>query len=173
MSLLIKACPEVQVHLFGPTQLSLEEMEALPHFKTVQPHLTFYGYTDQRIALAQAPRAIAGLALLKPVGDYPDSYTTKLFEYMALRIPVITSDFPLYQQVVETHRCGFCISPYDAQTLADRLLELIQNPAERHRMGERGREAVENKYNWHSEERILVDYYRFLLEKYPLFVSEN
>lgn len=173
LSRLIKSCPEVQVHLFGPTQLSLEEMEALPHFKTVQPHLIFYGYTDQRLALAQAPRAIAGLALLKPVGDYPDSYTTKLFEYMALRIPVITSDFPLYQQVVETHRCGFCISPYDAQTLADRLLELIQNPAERHRMGERGREAVENTYNWHSEERILVDYYRFLLEKYPLFVSEN
>ena len=48
-----------------------------------------------------AARATAGLALLKPVGDYPDSYTTKLFEYMALGLPVITSDFPLYRDVVE------------------------------------------------------------------------
>ncbi len=170
--LLIKNCPDVQVHLFGPTQLSLDEMEALPHFKTIQPHLIFYGYTDQRLALAQAHRAIAGLALLKPVGDYPDSYTTKLFEYMALRIPVVTSDFPLYQQVVEEHRCGFCISPYDSQALAEKLLWLVQNPAKRQLMGERGREAVTFKYNWQSEERILMDYYRSVLEKCTLTESK-
>ena len=168
MATIIKTCPDVQVHLFGPTQLSVEEMKALPHFKTVQPHLTFYGYTDQRLALAQAHRAIAGLALLKPVGDYPDSYTTKLFEYMALRIPVVTSDFPLYQQVVEAHRCGFCISPYDSETLAERLLWLVHNPDERQVMGQRGRDAVKKKYNWTSEECTLMDYYRSTLEKSSL-----
>jgi len=165
LALLIKTYPDVQVHLFGSSQLSTREMEALPHFKTVQPHLIFYGYKDQRIALAQANKAIAGLALLKPVGDYPDSYTTKLFEYLALRIPVVTSDFSLYKQVVEAHDCGFCISPYDAPALAEKLLWLIQNPDERQIMGERGREAVKNKYNWQSEERILLSYYRSILDK--------
>ncbi len=168
LALLVKTCPDIEVHLFGPTQLSTEEMEAIPHFKTIRPHLTFYGYTDQRIALAHAHKAIAGLALLKPVGDYPDSYTTKLFEYMALRIPVVTSDFPLYQQVVEAHGCGFCISPYDAPTLAERLLWLVQNPTERQFMGERGRETIKKKYNWQSEECILIEYYRSIIEKEPL-----
>ncbi|MPR33778.1 glycosyltransferase [Salmonirosea aquatica] len=168
VALLVKTCPEVQIHLFGPIRFSEGEMELLPHFKTIQPNLVFYGYTDQRVALAQAHKAIAGLALLKPVGDYPDSYTTKLFEYMALRIPVITSDFPLYQQVVEKHRCGFCVSPYDAPALAERMQELVADPAERQIMGERGREAVKNKYNWQSEERILMEYYRTILGEAPL-----
>lgn len=171
LALLITTYPAVQVHLYGSTQLSVAEMEALPHFKTVRSHLVFHGYTDQRIALAQAHQAIAGLALLKPVGDYPDSYTTKLFEYMALGLAVVTSDFPLYQQVVETHGCGFCVSPYDAQALAEKLRWLIEHPAERHRMGNQGREAVKNKYNWASEERILLGYYRAILEGYPFIES--
>jgi glycosyltransferase involved in cell wall biosynthesis len=173
LALLVKTYPDIQVHLFGPSQLSREEMEALPYFKTIQSHLTFYGYTDQRIALAQANKAIAGLALLKPVGDYPDSYTTKLFEYMALRIPVVTSDFSLYKQVVETNGCGFCISPYNAQTLAEKLLWLVENPAKRQIMGERGRAAVKNKYNWHSEERILMKYYRSIVIEHPLEELKN
>lgn len=167
LAIVVRAYPAVQVHLYGPTQLSAAEMEALPHFKSIRPHLVFYGYTDQRLALAQAHQAIAGLALLKPVGDYPDSYTTKLFEYMALGLPVVTSDFPLYQQVVETHACGFCLSPFDADALAEKLQWLIENPAQRHLMGEKGRKAVKNKYNWTSEERILLEYYRAVLHLAP------
>lgn len=165
LAILVKAYPAVQVHLYGPTQLSAAEMEALPHFKSIRPHLIFYGYTDQRLALAQAHQAIAGLALLKPVGDYPDSYTTKLFEYMALGLPVITSNFPLYQHVVDTHACGFCISPFDANALADKLQWLIQHPAERYLMGAKGREAVKNKYNWIGEQQVLLGFYRTVLQK--------
>lgn len=167
LAIVVRTYPPVQVHLYGPCRLSLAEMESLPHFKAVRSHLFFYGYTDQRIALAQAHQAIAGLALLKPVGDYPDSYTTKLFEYMALGIPVVTSNFPLYQQVVETHECGFCVSPYDADALAEKLHWLLENPAERLLMGIQGREAVKNDYNWASEERVLLAYYRALLQGYP------
>lgn len=173
LAIVVKTYPAVRVHLYGPCRLSVAELEALPHFKAIRSHLAFYGYTDQRIALAQAHQAIAGLALLKPVGDYPDSYTTKLFEYMALRIPVVTSDFPLYRQVVETHGCGFCVSPYDADALAGKLQWLLKNPGERLLMGTQGREAVKNDYNWDSEERVLLVYYRALLKAPPLFKANN
>ena len=171
LAIVIRTYPALKIHLYGPCRLTIAEMEALPHFNILRQHLVFYGYTDQRIALAQAHQAIAGLALLKPVGDYPDSYTTKLFEYMALGLPVVTSDFPLYQQVVETHRCGFCISPYDANALAEKLRWLLENPAERRLMGTRGREAVKNKYNWASEGRVLLEYYRSLSQDHPPFKS--
>ncbi len=63
--------------------------------------LIFHGYTDLKNALPYARGATAGIALLKPVADYLDSYTTKIFEYMAMQLPVITSDFPFIQG-----RCG-------------------------------------------------------------------
>ena len=115
------------------------DLEKLATFIDVRDNLHFYGYTDQRDAFPYAAQATAGLALLKPVGDYPDSYTTKLFEYMALGLPVITSNFPLYKDVVERHNCGFCVSPYDPVQVADALIYLIEHPDEAQAMGQRGR----------------------------------
>ncbi len=163
--LLREQCPDFQVHLFGSVLFSPAEAEALPHYESIRPHLKFYGYTDQRIALSYAKQATVGLALLKPVGDYPDSYTTKLFEYMALKLPVITSDFPLYREVIDTHQCGVCISPYDAQALAQALAWLIRYPERGKEMGEKGREAVEKFYTWESQESILLGYYASLHTK--------
>lgn len=153
-----------QVHLFGKVQFDWNEASQLPHFEKVRRHLTFHGYTDLREIIPYAKGATAGIALLKPVADYADSYTTKLFEYMALNLPVITSDFPLYRQVVESAGCGFCISPYDADALAKTFEWLIENPLTAEVMGKQGRIAVKNSYSWSDEEQVLLYFYKNLLK---------
>ena len=155
--------PDFQGHFFGERTLDHSDLKRLPGFTTIQNNVQFYGYTDQCDAFVHAAQSTAGIALLKAVGDYPDSYTTKLFEYMALGLPVITSNFPLYRQVVERHQCGFCIDPTDAGQLADALTYLIEHPVESQLMGERGRLAVENEYNWDSEAQKLRALYRTVL----------
>ncbi len=165
--------PTFTVHLFGPCRLTPTELERLPGYARIQSNLRFYGYTDQRQAFPYAARATAGLALLKPVGDYPESYPTKLFEYMALGLPVITADFPLYRAVVEHHTCGFCIDPTDPVRLSETLAYLIENPAEAGAMGQRGRQAVEQWYTWESEAEKLLTFYERILsnEAAPLYSS--
>ncbi|WP_128546693.1 glycosyltransferase [Larkinella soli] len=156
---------DFRVHLFGRPLFAAAELETLPAYRAVRGHLEFYGYTDQHRAMSVAARAVAGLALLKPVGDYPESYTTKMFEYMALGLPVITSDFPLYREVVETHRCGICLDPYDPVALADSLRRLIENPQEAEAMGRRGRQAAETCYNWSTEKAKLLSFYKLIEKK--------
>jgi glycosyltransferase involved in cell wall biosynthesis len=156
--------PDFQVHLFGPVRLEKNEMNSLPGFDDVRDNLIFHGYTDQKTALSYATCCIAGIALLKPVADYPDSYTTKLFEYMALKLPVITSDFLIYKEVVDKSGCGFCISPYDADVLYRKLRLLIENPALRAKMADNGRKSVEINYNWISEENTLMSFYKEILK---------
>ncbi|GAB3708026.1 glycosyltransferase family 4 protein [Spirosoma flavus] len=155
--------PNVAVDLFGQRIFASELLEVISDYATVRDSIHFYGYTDQRQAFPKSAGATAGLALLKPVGDYPESYPTKLFEYMALGLPVVTSNFPLYQDVVERHRCGFCISPYEPQQLADALTYLIEHPEEAKNMGERGRQAVEEHYNWRTEAEKLILFYKQIL----------
>jgi glycosyltransferase involved in cell wall biosynthesis len=154
--------PDFTVHLFGKVQFEMKEAEQLPRFEVIRPHLVFHGYTDLHIALPYAAGAVAGIALLKPVADYMDSYTTKLFEYMAMQLPVVTSDFPLYREVVEKAKAGFCISPYDPQQLVEKLEWLIENPEQARIMGENGRKSTENRYNWKNEEQILLSFYKKL-----------
>ena len=159
LSRLAATHPNFIVHLFGRRTFADADLAKLPHFTQVRKHLRFYGYTDQRIAFPYAAGATAGLALLKPIGDYPESYTTKLFEYMALGLPVITSDFTLYRDVVERHSCGLCVSANDPTQITDALVYLIDHPHEAEAMGQRGRKAVEQFYNWNSEADKLLRFY--------------
>ncbi|MCE6989092.1 glycosyltransferase [Dyadobacter sp. CY323] len=162
--LLNQTYPEFHVHLFGPIRVDLNKWKENPHYLSVCERITLYGYRDQKFAFSHARRCIAGIALLKPVADYQESYTTKLFDYMSLNLPVITSDFPLYRQVVEHSHCGFCISPYNAQTLCEKFVWLIENPEDRKRMGRNGRKAIIDTYNWAREELTLFSFYKNLLK---------
>jgi len=165
LALLKLTYPTFIMHLFGRRTFSDADLKKLPAFDRVTSNLRFHGYADQRDAFPHATHATVGLALLKPVGDYPDSYTTKLFEYMALGLPVITSDFPLYRDVVERHQCGFCLSPYDPAQLAATLTYLIEHPDEACLMGKRGRLAVEQSYNWTTEAVKLLNFYALIGRK--------
>jgi len=159
LALLKNTHPNCHLHLFGPVRVEKAELEAIVGYQAVRNHLTFHGYVDQKMALRYARQSVAGIALLKPVADYPESFPTKLFEYMALKLPVVTSDFPAYRQVVEPFGCGFCISPYDAQALCEALERCITNNALRLQMGENGRNAAETKYSWALEEVKLLSFY--------------
>jgi glycosyltransferase involved in cell wall biosynthesis len=155
--------PDFKMHLFGFVRITPDEIEKLPGYHSVSKNLVLYGYADQKTIFKFAQKAVAGIALLKPLADYPDSYTTKLFEYMSLRLPVITSDFPLYKDIVEQSQCGFCISPYSFDDLFEKMKWLIENPLKRVQMGENGREMVKNHFNWDQEETLLLSFYRTLL----------
>jgi glycosyltransferase involved in cell wall biosynthesis len=163
VAILKRDYPDCHLHLFGPVRVDKEELEAIAGYREAKDNITFHGYTDQKVALKYAGQAVAGIALLKPVADYPESFPTKLFEYMALKLPVITSDFPLYKQIVADSGSGFCISPYDTEALHDALQCCISDNALRLQMGNNGRKVTETCYNWASEEAKLLSFYNDLL----------
>jgi len=105
----------------------------------------------------------AGVALLRPSPNFVDSYPTKLFEYMALGLPVVVSDFPLWKSVVDDARCGLAVDPTNVTGVKDAFRWMLVHPDEAKSMGVRGREVVLNKYNWASEFKKLHDLYRELL----------
>ena len=84
--------------------------QALLEDKVVEwslPGITFYGQLPQEKGWRIMARCHSGLAILKKVPNYVGSYPTKMFEYMALGLPVIVSDFPIYREIVEKRQCVF------------------------------------------------------------------
>ncbi|MDQ7024909.1 MAG: glycosyltransferase [Anaerolineae bacterium] len=101
-----------------------------------------------------------GLAVLAPVPNHMKSYPTKLFEYMALGLPIIASGFPLYSEIVEGNSCGLVVkNPTDPEELANAIEYLITHPEEAKLMGLNGRETVIHKYRWDVEAQKLLNYY--------------
>lgn len=163
LSILKKAGHDFHVHMFGPLRISATALKSLEGYAEVCDYMTFYGYTDQQSALEKADDSLAGIALLKPVADYPESYPTKLFEYMAMGLPVITSDFLIYREVVECSDCGFCVSPHDAEAVYLKLAWCIENRSDAWEMGQRGRQIAQERYNWACEEALLLSFYQKVL----------
>ena len=106
-----------------------------------------------------------GIAVLRPSPNFIESYPTKLFEYMALGLPVVVSDFPLWRQVVSDARCGLLVDPTDVAAIAAALRWLREHPDEATAMGLRGREAVLARYSWDAEFEKLKDLYARLLPR--------
>ena len=122
-------------------------------------HIVLHGYLPHDEGWAVMNRCVVGLAVLEPRPNFVESLPTKLFEYMALELPVIASDFPLYRRIVDDAECGICVDPYDAEALADAIQSLVANPERAQQMGRRGREAVFTRYNWATELGKLIAFY--------------
>lgn len=86
----------------------------------------------------------------------------KLFEYMACGLPVVASNFPEISMVVKEADCGILVDPTDVDEIADAIVYLLEHPEEAMMMGENGRRAVEEKYNWERMEERLLEVYEGL-----------
>ena len=119
----------------------------------------FRGFMRPQDGWPLIARCRAGLALMQPSPNSVGSYPTKIFEYMALGIPVITSNFPLYQAVIVTADCGLCVDPTSIEAIAEAIRFIVDHPDEARAMGEHGRAAVIESYNWATEATKLLDLY--------------
>lgn len=100
-----------------------------------------------------------GLAMLHPVSNYLESYPTKMFEYMALGIPVLVSNFPLYDEIIQQTGAGKTADPLDPESIADTIRWFMEHPQEAREMGRKGREAAMSDYSWHHEAKKLLAFY--------------
>jgi glycosyltransferase involved in cell wall biosynthesis len=131
------------------------EVRGYPGWERILRH----GYLDRAGVSGVMRRAVAGLVTLHPVANYLDAMPVKMFEYMAAGIPVIASRFPLWRNIIERHGCGVCVDPGDPAAIAAAIDHLVLHPALAARMGENGRRAVEQQYNWLRESRKLITFY--------------
>jgi rhamnosyl/mannosyltransferase len=92
-----------------------------------------------------------------------EAFGIVLLEAMAMGRPVVVSDLPTGVQLLVNHGVnGFRFPPGNAKALAASLQLLINNPMEAKRMGEAGRQLVQEQYTaTHMVDRYL-DLYRDL-----------
>jgi glycosyltransferase involved in cell wall biosynthesis len=145
---------------FEPPELE-EELQAMRGWQRVR----FLGWLQWKLAWEHARNAFAGIVLFHPVPNHTESLPNKLFEYMSVGLPVVASNFPLWKMIIEGNRCGITVDPLDPKAIAQAIEYLLAHPEEARRMGERGRRAVEERFNWEREgERLLILYKELLSE---------
>jgi glycosyltransferase involved in cell wall biosynthesis len=137
------------------------EIRALAGFKKVE----YLGWVEPQGIPRLLEKHDAGVVFLHPIINYVTSLPLKLFEYMAAGLPVIVSNFSLWKEIVEKNGCGICVDPLKPEEIAKAIIYLMDRPWLRKEMGEKGRRAVLEMYNWENEGTKLLDLYGELLRK--------
>ncbi len=163
LSILKKHNVDVHFHCIGSLYDNMKtRIEEIENYNDVKENITFYGKMKLDEAYKISLKCHIGLSILKPIENYKNSYSTKVFEYMAIGMPVITSDFELYKNVVESNKCGYCINPENADQLTSVILEFEKKPELLKKMGKCGILASEKLFNWNTEAQKLVEFYNKL-----------
>jgi len=126
----------------------------------------YLGFIPWKSVLEMLPDCDLGLLLLQPVPGYlyHGENSIKLFEYMMASLPVLCSDFPNLKRIIGQENCGITVDPTDPVEIGKKIMYLADNPGVAGRMGENGRKAVKEKYNWETEADKLLGLYGHILE---------
>lgn len=107
-------------------------------------------------------QARIGFIPLPDLPKFQHNIPTKLFEYMALQMPIVLSDLPPSRPFVGDGQAAFMVHPSDYDAYADAIQHLLEDDTLRQRMGQVGYERVTMTYNWDAESKHLIHLYQAL-----------
>ncbi|WP_159940424.1 MULTISPECIES: glycosyltransferase [unclassified Nocardiopsis] len=121
--------------------------------------LHWYGFVPNDHALRICAGATAGLSLLHDTPNYRHSMPTKVVEYMAHGLPVVTTPNPLAQALVTGRPegpAGLVVPFGDVSAAAEAVLRLRRDEELRRNMARTGHEIARTSFHWPVQARLFV-----------------
>jgi glycosyltransferase involved in cell wall biosynthesis len=139
----------INFHIAGPI-IDTEVLQKIQKF----PSVKYQGVLQPNEALSLEVRSDALVALYDPDILWNNiTLPNKLFEAMMCGIPIITN---VAQEIVNETGCGIIVEYDKIDQIRDAIITLRDNPVLCKKLGDNGRKAFLEKYNWNiMEERLL------------------
>ena len=115
----------------------------------VKDSIVFTGYTpDQKLPkLYQAADVFA-------FSTFYEHHPFAVLEALSTGLPVVTTNVGGIPETIENGKNGFLVEPFKPVQFADRILYLLEHPAEAAEMGQLARKTIFEHYDWrHSRQR--------------------
>lgn len=146
---------------FSPKEYE-QELRAMEAFSSVD----FRGLLDRTEVAKLLKQSVAGICTLLNEGQYYkiDTFGIKVFEYLSVGLPVILSDSPYNKAMVSQYQFGICVDPTNVEQISQAIRYLLDHPEQARQMGENGRKAVEQVFNWNTEEKKLFALYEDIVK---------
>jgi glycosyltransferase involved in cell wall biosynthesis len=140
------------------------EGEQMPHLQKLAVEL---GLSDNAFFIGRCNRiadllAISDVCVLSSKGV--EGFSNSILEYMAAGRPVVATDVGGAREAVIDSETGYVVKPEDSETMATRLISLLQHPSQAWAMGELGRKRVLEQFSCEAQLRRVEELYERLLK---------
>ena len=153
---------DVQFCLVGSGP-NLNELQALVHSKRLEPYVRFTGRASDQHLIEVLSTMDVGVNPDRVNAMNDKSTMNKIMEYMSVGKPIV--QFDVTEGRESARESSLYAKPNDPIDLAEKLLSLIDDPVRSRRMGELGRERVEQSLGWAHQVEPLINAYRAALTR--------
>ena len=164
---LIKACYMAGVKLilagtFSPEGYQ-EELMSDPSYSCVD----YRGEIDKDGVVQVYKESMIGASTIQNVGQYHmlRNLPTKVYEYMAMGLPVIVSRTPYTEELFNEYRFAVLVDPSDVNEISAAITKLSENQEMRAELIETGKRLAREVFNWRVDEKVLFDLYDNIIQE--------
>jgi glycosyltransferase involved in cell wall biosynthesis len=151
------AFPDAGFVIAGEGEL-MNDLRELAKRLGVQDDVFFIGRCD----------SVADLLFASDVGvlsSKAEGFANALLEYMAASLPVVATDVGGAREAIAEGETGYLVASGDDETMAERVIELLNDPKRARAMGERGKLIVAEKFSCNSHLQNTLELYDELLSQ--------
>ncbi len=135
----------------------LRKINRLIRDSGLEKQIIFTGFRND------VPDIVNALDILVHASIQPEPMGRVILEGMALRKPVIATNHGGPQEIIEHGRSGILVPPDDPESLASSIIQLLESPGLRHRIGESAAERVNQAFDVSKNVEIINNLYLALL----------
>ena len=118
--------------------------------------INWLGWINYRDLASIFSEASIGLCLLQNQARYDRAIATKIFEYMLMGVPVLTSKGYLVEKLIKKGKCGETADATNAHEVAGGMKTLLQN-INLEKMGKYGSDFSRERFVWEKREKKLLE----------------
>jgi len=150
--------------LAGSITPSSEEDTFWRSVQGLEEYVDWMGWIEYDRVPKLLQSADVGLSVWTPEPRYVAAVPVKLFEYMAVGLPVVASNFPEIRKIVQEANCGALVDPEKSPALiAEIIKEWWADPQIPRALGQNGYQVARQKYFWENISGQIVEMYRVLI----------
>lgn len=127
------------------------------------PTLSFeyHGYVEHEAVPSLAAKSDVAISLLPRLESFSVSSPAKIYEYLALGLPIIATDIPAHHRILTHGEDAIIVDPDDVDTVAAAIQSLLSEPDRINRLSEGARNTA-LQHSWESRFSTLFERIRSL-----------
>jgi glycosyltransferase involved in cell wall biosynthesis len=154
LALIADKCPEAEFHIYGGG-VQTEYLKTLIVELNLQDRvLMMGGRTLQEVAVIMENSDL-GVVPKRSDGFGDEAFSTKIFEFMSLDVPVIVARTTIDRYYFNDSLVKF-FQPNDEKSLAAAMQQMIENPGQRKELVRNAREFIQG-YTWERNKSVYLD----------------
>jgi glycosyltransferase involved in cell wall biosynthesis len=125
----------------------------------VRGNIVFTGYTPDR----ELPKLYQAADVFA-FSTFYEHHPFAVLEALATGLPVVTTTVGGIPETIVSGKNGYLVEPFNPRQFSEKILRLLENPAEAQEMGKKARQTVEQQLDWRIVVKEAMKVYDKVLE---------